>query len=412
MAERVGRLLVVLLIAAAIAGCTRTPPPPMPPKPETVPERALERLPDRKVPFLIDDADLDSLRAALRESRAWLYGRPWEERLRFGAEEYSPRELAQAYSQIDAWLEAGVSAEQLSAEIAREFEIFVATDEEILVTGYYEPVIEGSLVRREGYEVPIYGPPTGLVRVDLGLFDPDLAGRRLLGLLDEGTLVPFPDRQGIRETGVMRGREIAWAKDRVELFFVEVQGSGSLRLPDGSLMRIGYAGANGRAYRSIGKLLIDEGAIPREQMSMQALRVWLGENPEEIERVLDHNTSQVFFRRLDGPPVGSLGRPVTPGRSIATDHEFYPRGALGFLVSEVPELAADGTTVAAAPLRRFVLNQDRGGAIKSASRVDFFWGRGEQAAARAGAMKQPGKLYFFAPKLEKSERAFPPRSPY
>jgi len=175
------------------------------------------------------------------------------------------------------------------------------------------------------------------------------------------------------------------------------RGSGALRLPDGREIRIGYAGSNGRVYRSIGKKLLDDGKLERERVSMQSIREYLRQHPEEIDDVLDTNESVVFFRRLEGPPVGSLGLALSPGRSIATDQRLFPRGALGFLASEVPGPGPDGTTVAERPLRRFVVNQDTGGAIRGTDRVDFFWGRGDEAALRAGLMKQPGKLYFLVP---------------
>ena len=184
----------------------------------------------------------------------------------------------------------------------------------------------------------------------------------------------------------------------MDFFFLEVQGSGSLRLPDGGRRRIGWAGGNGRPYRSIGKLLIDEGVIPREQMSMQALRSWLAANPQEIERVLDYNESMVFFRYLDGAPKGSLGLEVMAERSIATDHKLLPSGALAFLQTTIPTRAEDGSTVSGGPLGRFVLNQDTGGAIRGADRADFYWGPGELAAERAGLMKQRGQLVFLVPK--------------
>jgi membrane-bound lytic murein transglycosylase A len=178
---------------------------------------------------------------------------------------------------------------------------------------------------------------------------------------------------------------------------VEVQGSGTLRLPDGTERRIGYAGSNGRPYRSIGSLLIQEGVIPRETMSMQALRAWLAANGPQCDRVLDFNESYVFFHFLEGSAVGSLGRPVTPGRSIATDSKLFPRGALAFLQTERPVALPDGT-VQWQPLSRFVLNQDTGGAIKGAGRVDVFWGRGPEAELAAGLMKQKGRLVFLVPR--------------
>jgi membrane-bound lytic murein transglycosylase A len=277
----------------------------------------------------------------------------------------------------------------------------------MLVPGYYEPELAGSLRRSADYAVPVYGPPGDLFHIDLGAFRDEWEGRSVSGLLRGNRLLPYPDRREIRHGGRLRGREIAWARDPVELFFVEIQGSGTLRLPDGGELRIGYAGSNGRQYRSIGRLLIDEGHIERERMSMQALRRFLADHPEEIERVLDHNESQVFFRRLDGPPVGNLGVPVTPGRTLAVDQSLLPPAALGFLLTDVPGIDAHGAIRAERPLRRFVLTQDTGGAIRGAERADFFWGRGEEAALRAGLMQHSGRLYFLVPRSG-SDASSPP----
>jgi membrane-bound lytic murein transglycosylase A len=263
----------------------------------------------------------------------------------------------------------------------------------MLVTGYYEPVVEASPERTPGYAVPILGLPDDLVEARLEAFDPRYRGERIVGRVDGRRLVPYWPRADI-DAGRLAGRglELAWARDPVDVFFMEIQGSGTLRFPDGREQRVGYAGANGRAYRAIGRLLIDEGHVPREAMSMQAIRAWLAAHPEERRRVLQHNESYVFFRPLTGPPEGSLGRPLTPGRSIATDMRLFPPGALAFIETEQPERAADGAT-RWSPLARFVLNQDTGGAIRGAGRVDFFWGRGERAAFAAGLMRQPGRLH-------------------
>ncbi|MEM8930259.1 MAG: MltA domain-containing protein [Acidobacteriota bacterium] len=404
---------------AALTGCARWPetPPPVPSTagPEVSPisaETALRPVPIDRLPTFLDDGDGDwsGLRTALDRHRRWLAGRPADRTYRYGDREISVATLRAATARLLAWLDDEPTVEGFAMRVANHFDVLesvgdpASRDGEVLVTGYYEPLIEGSLRRRPGYDVPIYGPARGLIRVDLGAFDDRFKGQRIAGLLRGNRLVPFPDRQGIREEGTMRGREIAWAKDPVDLFFLEVQGSGALRLPDGGELRIGYAGANGRAYSSIGKLLIEEGHIPREEMSMQALRRWLAEHPDDVRRVLDHNQSMVFFRRLDGPPVGNLGVPVTPGRSIAVDQKLLPPGAFGFLFTELPAPGPDGRPIVEGTITRFVLAQDRGGAIRGPDRVDLFWGRGEDAAARAGVMQQPGRLLIFAPKVESAAR--------
>jgi membrane-bound lytic murein transglycosylase A len=179
---------------------------------------------------------------------------------------------------------------------------------------------------------------------------------------------------------------------------MEVEGNGTLRLADGRDLALGYAGTNGRPYRSIARLLIDEGHIDREAMSMRALREWLTANPDQLTRVLNYNQSYVFFGRRSGPSVGSLGVPLTPGRSIATDSKIFPPGSLAFLLTERPRHTASGD-VDWSPVSLFVLSQDVGGAIRGPSRVDVFWGRGPDADLAASEMKQPGELYVLVPKL-------------
>ena len=394
-----------MLLATLIAACTRVPAPePTPlvaPEPvEVTRETALEPLELEELPLLIDDGDWQSLSQAIGRSVGWLKRRPAGTSLTFGPREVSARDLATALERVRGWLAEDPSPETLAARIAQAFDVLesVGDDGEMLITGYYEPLIAGSLRRTREYNVPVYGPPGDLIRVDLGQFSERWKGQRTAGRLRGNRLVPYPDRREIRTSGLSGAPIIAWARDPVDLFFIEVQGSGALQLPSGGEFRIGYAGANGRGYKSIGKLLIDDGKIERAKVSMQSIRAYLEAHPEEINRVLDYNPSVVFFRRLDGPPLGSLGLPVTPRRSIATDHNLFPRGALGFLITDLPALGDDGRTVAEGPLTRFVLNQDRGGAIRGAGRVDFFWGRGAEATERAGVMKQPGRLLFLVPK--------------
>ncbi len=368
----------------------------------TVAEQALRPVPASIFNAFIDDGDRDSLRQAVERSRVWYRRLPADREFVFGPRTVTAAELADAFDLFLSWLEDDPTPAALAARLAEAFEPMASVGDDgrgtMLVTGYYVPLIDGSLRRRRDYQVPVYGRPSDIIEVSLGDFSDEWSGRRLFGKLRGRRLVPYPDRRQLREDGELRGREIAWARDKVDLFFVEVQGSGVLKLPDGREARIGYAGANGRPYRSIGKLLIDEGKVEREKMSMQAIRSYLAENPEDVDRVLDYNESVVFFRRLNGPAVGSLGFPVTAGRSVATDRHLMPRGALGFLVTEIPAVGPDGATIAAGRLTRFVLNQDTGGAIRGPGRADFFWGRGEEAALRAGLMKQPGRLFFLVPK--------------
>lgn len=390
------RCFRILLLAACVlaAGCPRSTRPPVTEPSEALvePSRGLE---------LRDDGEPAALRASIAESLVWLGTRPADQRFIFGKREVTAAELRAALERLHSRITDGMSPAELASRVLEDFEPLEAAggeDGQVLFTGYYEPTIEASLTRSEEYTVPIHGQPGDLIEVPLEPFAERFRAERVFGRLEGRRLVPYWTRAQIRG-GKLNGQglEIAWAKDPVALFFVEVQGSGTLRLPDGSERRIGYAASNGRPYRSIGSLLIQEGAIPREAMSMQALRAWLAANPPQCNRVLDFNESYVFFRFLESASVGSLGRPVTPGRSIATDARLFPKGALAFIHTERPVLRADGT-VEWRPLSRFVLNQDTGGAIKGAGRVDVFWGRGPEAELSAGMMKQKGRLLFLVPR--------------
>ncbi|WP_374524882.1 murein transglycosylase A, partial [Sphingopyxis sp.] len=248
------------------------------------------------------------------------------------------------------------------------------------VTGYYEPEIAASRDRRPGYDVPIYRRPADLVDVDLGAFSKDLQGKKIRGRVEGSNFIPYYDRKTI-ESGALAGRglEIAWAADAAEFFFLQVQGSGRLRLPDGAIMRIGYDSQNGRDYVGIGKLLLDRGELQRGQASMQGILDYLRADPVRGAAVMNENPSWVFFRELTGPgPLGALGVPVTPRASLAADPKYVPLGAPVFLSLDRAE--PNGLWIA----------QDTGGAIKGANRFDSFWGAGDQARAIAGGMAGRG----------------------
>jgi membrane-bound lytic murein transglycosylase A len=256
-------------------------------------------------------------------------------------------------------------------------------------TGYYEPEIAGSRTPQLGYEVPVYKRPSDLVEGDLGDFFPDMKGKKIRGRVQGGKLVPYPDRGAI-EDGALSGKalEIGWAADPVEFFFLQVQGSGRLRLPDGSVMRIGYDGQNGRDYVGIGKLMRDRGLLGPGQLSMQGVMAWLRANPEEGRAIMRENKSWVFFRELTGPgPIGALNVAVTGRVTVAADPAFVPLGAPVILQLDRPE--ANGLWVA----------QDTGGAIKGANRFDTFWGAGDQARIIAGGMSGRGQAWLLIPRV-------------
>lgn len=265
------------------------------------------------------------------------------------------------------------------------FEAAQVGDGKAFATGYYEPEIAGSLERREGY-APIYARPNDLIDVDLGAFSTSLKGKKVRGRVDRSNLVPYYDRTAI-EQGAIDGRApiLAWARDPVELFFLQIQGSGRLRLPGGEILRIGYATQNGRDYTGIGALMKSRGLLQPGQTSMQGIVAWLHAHPAEGQAIMRENKSFVFFRELEGAPLGALGLPVTGQVSAAADVKFVPLGAPVFLSLDRQD--ASGIWVA----------QDTGGAIKGSNRFDTFWGAGPAAESTAGGMAGRGTAFLLLP---------------
>lgn len=266
-----------------------------------------------------------------------------------------------------------------------------------LFTGYYEPLLHGSHKRHGRYTVPLYGRPPELVMVDLGRFRDDLKGKRIAGKVEKGSLVPYPDRKAIDE-GALAGRklEIVWVDDPVEAFFLQVQGSGRVKLAEGGEMRIGYAAQNGHPYMSIGKALIQRGALRADTVSMQTIRAWLKAHPDKIDEVLEKDPSYIFFQEARGEgPMGAEGVPLTPGRSLAVDRKYMPLGVPVWLATAMPDPREDRP---ARRLHRLFVAQDTGGAIRGPVRGDLFWGFGPEAESIAGRMKHRGKLWVLLPK--------------
>ena len=283
----------------------------------------------------------------------------------------------------------------------QRFQPYQATQEdgsaEGLITGYYEPLLKGDRVRSERARFPLYAVPDDLIAVDLASIYPELKNLRLRGRLVGNKVVPYPTRKEIEAPAAngnsFRGKPIAWAEDPVDLFFLQIQGSGRIELPDGSYLRVGYADQNGHPYQSIGKLLVERGELKLEQASMQGIKDWGAKNPDKLPELLASNPSFVFFRELPNGlpgPLGSLGVPLTGGRSIAVDPRFIPLGAPVFLATTQPNSPL--------PLNRLVMAQDTGGAIRGGVRADFFWGFGVEAGELAGRMKQRGRLWVLLPK--------------
>ncbi len=273
-------------------------------------------------------------------------------------------------------------------------------DEEGLVTGYYEPVLAGRREQSADFRYPVFGVPDDLIVVDLAELHPELRTLRLRGRLQGRRLVPYLSRAEIdASAGALPARPLVWVANAVDLFFLQIQGSGQIEFASGERVRLGFADQNGYPYRSLGRALVDRGELKLEQSSMQAIKAWAAKNPGTLQDALNTNPSYVFFRELplksaaaDGMegPTGALGVPLTPGHSIAVDPRYIPLGAPVYLSTTFP--------ASATPLQRLVLAQDTGGAIRGAIRADFFWGTGDDAGTQAGRMRQRGRMWLLWPK--------------
>lgn len=263
-----------------------------------------------------------------------------------------------------------------------------------LVTGYYEPLLHGSRVRTEKFKYPVYAQPQDLVTVELSDVYPDLKFKRLRGRIVGNKLVPYFERAEIESGGApLKGLELAWVDDAVELFFLQIQGSGQILLPDGNRMRVGYADQNGHPFRSLGGALIRRNQIRAEHASMRGIKEWARRNPTKIQQFMNINGSYVFFKELPGDlsgPIGTLGVPLTRERSIAVDQRVVPLGVPVFLATTFPNSKTE--------LNRLMVAQDTGGAIYGAVRADFYWGFGDEAGTEAGKMKQQGRMWVLLPK--------------
>ncbi len=396
-----GAILVCLLCLATLFGCA----PGSPPGDKLPIHSAFEEISANEVPDFADDMEPQSLRAAIEQSLVFYNRVPPDRTYPLGEKQIRADALK---ATLERFLEL-LDADSLdSASIARDFHVYRAWNKDstdsggrALTTGYYEPVLEGSLERDQAFCFPLYGVPADLLTLDLESFDPArFSGERLVGRIESNRFKPYFSRSEIDGQGKLSHLrcELVWIADPLDAFFAHVQGSARIKLPGGSFRRLGYAGSNGRPYVSIGKHLLEKGLMKPEEMSLQTLRAYLREHPEIRDEVMWKNESYVFFRWVNEGPLGSLNVPLTAGRSVATDAKHHPRGGLAFLEGQKPTLDSAGEVVGWEPMRRWVLNQDAGGAIKGVGRVDLFCGGGEAAEEIAGRMKHPGRLYFFVKK--------------
>jgi membrane-bound lytic murein transglycosylase A len=263
-----------------------------------------------------------------------------------------------------------------------------------MITGYYEPLLKGSRLKTSQFKYPVYAAPNDLLTIDLSETYPQLKELRLRGRMQGKRIVPYYSRAEIEAgAGAATGGELFWVENPIELFFLQVQGSGRIELPNGKQIKVGYADQNGHPYISIGKKLVEMGELKLEEASMQGIKRWAEKHVDQTSSLLNQNPSYVFLRELPdtlSAPLGALGVPLTSEYSIAVDPRTIPLGAPVFLATTYPNNNV--------PLDRLMLAQDTGGAIKGAVRADVFWGFGESAGAQAGKMKQQGRLWVLLPK--------------
>jgi membrane-bound lytic murein transglycosylase A len=383
--------LLLLIVAMVSTGCARK----AIDKPDTIPPG--RELADVDAGSLesVDDLDNASLILAIDRSLQFYDGAGRDQTFHIADRPVGANQLKETLMAFRAIVQSGKSLEQKKKSIAEDFHLLRAAGQtgegDVLFTGYYEPLLEGSLVRTDKYKYPLYRPPPDILMEKIS------RNETRIGRKENGRIVPYYTRREIDVEGVLqdKGLELLWVSDPVELNSLHTQGSGKIRFEDGKIVTVGYAQNNGRPFRSATMNMLAQNKIGKSDSSYRGFKLWLkGRSEKEVLEILSHNERYIFFRFLDKEPVGCLGQPVTPGRTIATDPNFFPEGALAFIRLRKPVLDNDYNVIGRVDFSRFVLNQDKGSAIKGPGRVDLFCGFGQEAQATAGSLKEKGELYF------------------
>jgi membrane-bound lytic murein transglycosylase A len=401
--QEIAPVSVFAVLAAVFAiwpaGCAQ---PPRAPAEEAV----MEQLSSRAFPEFTDDMTHDGLEHALLKSLSYLQKIPIDRQFAFGQDRYTTEHLIRSLQYFLEFAQTRPGTDELNEFIHDNYRVYRSVGRngngEVLYTGYYEPDLRGSLHRSEDYRFPIYARPQDLISVDLALFNQKYAGETIIARYTDHQVLPYYERREIETAGVLEGNAeiLAWVADPVDVFFLQIQGSGKVYLDNGEVLNVHYHTSNGRPYRSIGKLLIDQDKISVDEMSMQKIREYLNNHPDEINDVFNYNPSYVFFKNEPDGPLGNINVKLTPGRSIALDRRIFPKAALCFIETEKPIVDGTGQIQSWQRFTRFALNQDTGGAIRGPGRADLFWGNGPYAEIAAGHLKHPGKLYFLVLKPE------------
>ncbi|MCG8686960.1 MAG: MltA domain-containing protein [Desulfobacterales bacterium] len=395
LVKNVTKVFLLMLAIVWILGCGDK-------KVEDEPIRIpLKKLAKKELPQFFDSLYFQDLEASILQSLVYFNRVPASRTYTYGKDIYDAAHLRRSLEVFQEFISTRPSPSDLNRFIRDRYTVYKSvgnSDGEVLHTGYFEPTYPGSLEQGEGFSFPVYSIPEDLLQIDLSMFSEKYKGhKRLMARVDLDTqkVLPYYARKEINASSDFRDRAepVVWLANRVDRFFLEIQGSGRVELDNGEIMRLHYAGTNGNAYSSVGKYLIDKNEVAKEDMSMQAIRKWLEANPSRMDEVLHTNDSFVFFKQGEGGPFGSINVAVTPMRSIATDLKLFPRGGLAFIQTALPA-QIDQPKEEWNRSSLFVLNQDTGGAIKGPARVDLFCGNGDWATYTAGHMTAYGQLYF------------------
>ncbi len=368
----------------------------------------LEKVAHETLPQFTDDLQLEGLLTGAVRHRHYLNTLPDDSSFTLGTDTYPVSWLRESMNSFIDILKQDPDSDELARIIADNFTIYQAGGRkdsprgEMLITGYYEPFLKGSLTLSPPYIYPLYAPPESLIQIR----DND-SGKLFFKRKDSNNqLIPYWTREEIEENNYAAGNELVYLDNPVDAFILHIQGSGKIQLHDGTVRSIHYTASNGLEYFSIGKLLVDQNKMSLEEVSIPTIRQYLREHPEEQKEILNHNIRYIFFNWApDGDPVGSIGEPLVAGRSIAVDPDVLPHTALAFLISRKPVLDESGNIAEWIPMHRFVFPQDAGSAIKGSGRADLYWGSGTYAKVAAGSMKEEGSLYFMVKnKFEKLKK--------
>jgi len=347
---------------------------------------------------------MDSLSLAINNDLKYFNRLKDDTLFTYGPDEFTAEHVRKSLKTFLSIFKQGTDSKKFSQYLRKNFYLYKVPgfwgSKKVLFTGYFEPIFDGSLERDSIHRYPIYRRPDNLFTIHLGLFRPELSGQRIMARIQGNRLVPYYTRKDIMENNILEKKnlEIAWLKDPLDIAILQIQGSGMIKLPSGQIIRVGYSASNGHPYKSIGRYMIDNGYITSDNLSLQAIRSFIKQNPDIKDEILNYNPSYVFFRLLDRGPVGNIGVPLTPGRSIAVDDRLFPKGALVYIRCQKPIMGKDGNIIGWVPFSRFLLNQDTGGVIKGPGRADIFWGSGQYAELAAGNLKHKGEMYFLVKK--------------